>query len=309
MGEHHHHGHGHHHHHGPPSDGHTRAFAIGIALNSVFVVAEAAAGWWFDSLALLADAGHNLSDVMTLVLAWSAATMAKRRPTERRTYGYRRATILASLASAVLLVIAVIAIVYEAIGRLNDPPPVPGLVVIAVAALGLLINAGTAMLFAAGRKDDLNVRAAFVHMAADALVSLGVVVAGIAILIGGWLWIDPAIGILIGLAILISGWDLLKESLDLAIDAVPRNIDPTAVRRYFLDHPQIDDLHDLHIWGMSTTETALTVHLVTPTPPGPEFLPAVNESLRKKFGIGHSTIQVECRDGAESCVLADPETV
>lgn len=301
--------HAHHHHHGPPADGHTRAFAIGIALNSLFVVAEAAAGWYYDSLALLADAGHNLSDVMTLVLAWSAALMARRRPTERRTYGYRRATILASLISAVLLVIAVCAIVYEAAQRFADPPPVPGLVVIAVAALGLIINAGTAWLFAAGRKHDLNVRAAFVHMAADALVSLGVVVAGIAILIGGWLWIDPLIGILIGLAILITGWDLLKESADLAIDAVPRNIDPGAVRRFFLEQPQVDDLHDLHIWGMSTTETALTVHLVTPQTPGPGFLPSLSDALRKQFNIGHATIQLESETHAAHCHQAHPDHV
>ena len=300
-------GHQHHHHPAPPAQGgHNRAFAIGVTLNVVFVVVEVVYGLLADSLALIADAGHNLSDVLSLLLAWGAAWLATRPPTLRRSYGYRRATILASVFSAMLLLAALGAITLEAVERFSDPQPVQGRVVILVALVGVVINTATALLFMRGQKHDLNIRGAFLHMAADAAVSLGVVVAGIAILYTGWLWLDPVISLVIVLLVFLSTWGLLKESLSLAMDSVPAGIDPGEVDDYLRRLPGVTDLHDLHIWAMSTTDIALTVHLsVRECPDSDEFLHEITHELAERFGIRHPTIQIE-RDEPEKCPLASP---
>ncbi len=286
-----------------------RAFAIGIALNLGFVVAEVAFGVWADSLALLADAGHNFSDVLGLVFAWGAAALAARRPSLRFTYGLRGSTILAALGNAMLLLLATGGIAWEAIRRLQQPAPVEGAAVIWVAAVGVAVNLGTALMFMRGRRSDLNVRAAFVHMAADAVVSVGVIVAGVAILYTGWLWIDPAVSLAIALVILVGTWGLLRESVQLALHAVPNRVDPAAVRSHLRALPGVAEIHDLHIWGMSTTETALTVHLVMPTGhPGDDFLATVCQEVHERFGIGHATLQIETATGRVPCALA-PEHV
>jgi cobalt-zinc-cadmium efflux system protein len=271
-----------------------RAFVIGIALNVAFVLTEAVFGLLAHSLALLADAGHNLSDVLGLLLAWGANRLALRAPTLRRTYGLRRSTILAALANAMMLLIAIGSIATEAIGRLSHPVPVKGEMVILVAAAGVIVNALTARLFWSGRHHDLNVRGAFLHMAADAAVSVGVVVAGLFIRWTGALWIDPLVSLAIVVVIGLGTWGLLRESLDLAMDAVPRHIDPAAVRRYLEGLPGIHGVHELHIWAMSTTQAALTVHLVKPDPAGDdELLMEVMRALREEYGITHPTIQWE----------------
>lgn len=269
-----------------------RAFAIGVGLNTVFVAVEAAAGWWSNSLALLADAGHNLSDILALLLAWGAIVLARRAPTLRRTYGWRRSSILAALANALLLLVAVGAIAWEAMGRVQDPQPTAGVIVLGVAGVGIFINTATALLFIKGRH-DVNVRGAFLHMAADAAVSAGVVVAAWIQLGTGWLWLDPAASLLIAVVIAVSTWGLLRESLDYALDAVPGHIDPDAVRAYLESLPGVTTLHDLHIWGMSTTEIALTVHLVMPEGGGDAFIAKVVDQLLHRFGIHHITVQVE----------------
>ncbi|MCR5877504.1 cation diffusion facilitator family transporter [Phenylobacterium sp. J367] len=302
------HSHGHGHHHPAPADM-GRAFAIGVALNSVFVLAEAGAGIWAGSMALLADAGHNLSDVLSLILAWGAAVLARRAPGGRRTYGLRKATILASLANAVLLLVAVGAIVSESIHRLMAPASVETTVVIAVAALGVVINTATALLFLRGSHSDLNVRGAFLHMAADAAVSLAVVVGAAAIMFTGFLWIDPALSLLIAVVIVIGTWGLLRDSVDLALDAAPRGIDVETVRAWLADLPGVEEVHDLHIWAMSTTETALTVHLVRPAGGDADrFLHDACEGLHARFNIGHATLQVET-GAAHACRLAPAEVV
>jgi cobalt-zinc-cadmium efflux system protein len=285
--------HSHHdHQHGPRS--YNRAFALGVVLNATFVVIEAAAGILAGSLALIADAGHNLSDVLMLLLAWGASAMATLPPTQRRTYGLRRTTILASLASAILLLVAVGALGWEAVRRLTQPAQVQGTVVIAVAAIGALINTATALLFATDRKRDLNIQGAFLHMAADAGVSCGVVLAGVLILLVDWPWIDPTITLLIAALVLLSTWELLRDSLNLAMDAVPKHIDPAEVQCYLSGLDGVTDLHDLHIWAMSTTQAALTVHLVAPEAPVDDiFLQRVERHLLEEFGIEHATIQVE----------------
>ena len=299
-------GHGHAHVHAADMG---RAFAIGIALNLGFVVAEVAFGVWADSLALLADAGHNFSDVLGLVFAWGAAALAARRPSLRFTYGLRGSTILAALGNAMLLLLATGGIAWEAIRRLQQPAPVEGAAVIWVAAVGVAVNLGTALMFMRGRRSDLNVRAAFVHMAADAVVSVGVIVAGVAILYTGWLWIDPAVSLAIALVILVGTWGLLRESVQLALHAVPNRVDPAAVRSHLRALPGVAEIHDLHIWGMSTTETALTVHLVMPTGhPGDDFLATVCQEVHERFGIGHATLQIETATGRVPCALA-PEHV
>jgi cobalt-zinc-cadmium efflux system protein len=301
------HGHGHGHHHAPANF--DRAFAIGITLNLGFVIAEAGAGIWSGSLALLADAGHNLSDVLSLLLAWGATVLAKRRPTPRRTYGLRKATILASLANAVLLLVAIGAIGSEAVRRFAAPSEVATWPVIVVASIGVAINTATALLFMRGGKEDLNIRGAFLHMAADAAVSLAVVIGAFAMMATGFLWIDPALSLLIVLVILFGTWGLLRDSVDLALDAVPQGIDPEAVRAWLCAQPGVTEVHDLHIWAMSTTETALTVHVTRPANADPDrFLRETCEGLASCFGIHHPTLQVECGDAAH-CRFSPVEVV
>lgn len=301
-----HHDHGHHP-HAPTDMG--RAFAIGVALNTAFVLAEVAAGFWSGSMALLADAGHNLSDVLALLLAWGAAVLARRAPAGRRTYGLRKATILASLANAVLLLVAVGAIVSESVRRLSEPAPVATTVVMATAALGVVINTATALLFMRRRHEDLNVRGAFLHMATDAAVSLAVVLGALAMAVTGILWIDPALSLAIAAVIVIGTWGLLRDSVDLALDAAPKGVDVEEVRRWLASQPGVSEVHDLHIWAMSTTETALTAHLIRPENPDCDgFLQAASEGLAHRFKIGHATLQVET-DAASACRLAPAEVV
>jgi cobalt-zinc-cadmium efflux system protein len=287
----------------------SRAFALGTGLNLSFVVIEAVYGILAQSMALLADAGHNLSDVLGLLLAWGAAVLARRAPSPRYTYGLRSTSILSALGNAVLLLIAVGAIALEAVQRLWQPQAVAGGTVMAVAAIGILVNGFTAWLFMAGRDGDLNIRGAYWHMAADAAVSLGVVAAGSAILLTGWHWIDPVVSLVIAGVIVWGTWELLRQSIDLSVHAVPRSIDPGRVRTYLTALPGVAQVHDLHIWGMSTTETALTCHLVLPGKhPGDVFLRDAADGLRDKFHIAHATLQIEHGD-AEACALAPEEVV
>lgn len=289
---------------------HNRAFAIGVALNIGFVITEVVFGKLAHSLALLADAGHNLSDVLGLLLAWGASYLAKRRPTQRRTYGLRRASILAALFNAVLLLIAVGAIAWEAIGRLVNTAPVSGGTVIVVAAVGVAVNTITALLFMSGRQHDLNIRGAFLHMAADAMVSLGVVAAGIIIGMTGWTWVDPAISLLIAAVITVGTWGLLQQSINLSMDAVPEGIELPSVRAFLAGLPGVVEVHDLHIWGMSTTETALTVHLVkADAAVDDDWLAWVGRQLHDRFKIEHATIQVESGDASQPCRLAPEDIV
>lgn len=290
----------HHHHHAPPD--YNRAFAAGIALNLAFVVVEAVFGVLSDSLALLTDAGHNLSDVLGLLLAWGAAALAAKRPSTRRTYGYSRATIIASLFSGLLLMGAVGAIGWEAVNRLLEPTEPAGKTIMIVAAIGVVINTATALLFLSGKDSDLNIRGAFLHMAADAAVSLGVVVSGALILFFGFDWLDPLISLVIAAVILLSTWGLLRDSLNLAVDAVPRHVDPEAVRAYLSGLPGVLAIHDLHIWPMSTTDTALTAHMVMGTFPADDrFLDDIAVVLQERFAIKHPTIQLERHDSDVVC--------
>jgi cobalt-zinc-cadmium efflux system protein len=290
----------HHHHHAPPD--YNRAFAAGVVLNVAFVIVEAVFGVLSNSLALLTDAGHNLSDVLGLLLAWGAATLAKRRPSPRRTYGYSRATIIASLFSGLLLMGAVGAIGWEAINRLMAPAEPAGKTIMIVAAIGVVVNTVTALFFLSGKDHDLNIRGAFLHMAADAAVSLGVVVAGALILYLGFTWIDPVISLVIAAVIFLSTWGLLRDSLNLAVDAVPRNVDPEAVREYLSGLPGVRAIHDLHIWPMSTTDTALTAHMVMDVfPQGDQFLNDIALVLQQRFSINHPTIQLERQDSEVVC--------
>ena len=292
--------HDHHHHHAPPDF--NRAFLIGVLLNITFVVVEVVFGLLSNSLALLTDAGHNLSDVLGLVLAWGAAVLAQKTPSLRRTYGYSRATILASLVSGLLLLGAVAVIAWEAVGRLFAPVQPAGLTIMLVAAVGVVINTATALMFIRGKDHDLNIRGAFLHMAADAAVSLGVVISGALILWKGWPWVDPVISLVIAGVILWSTWGLLRDSLNLAVDAVPSAIDPDAVRGYLNELPGVVGLHDLHIWAMSTTDSALTVHLVmAPMPDSDRFLYEVAARLKERFGIHHATIQLERGEAGVTC--------
>lgn len=286
-----------------------RAFAAGVILNTVFVLAEAGVGLWTGSLALLADAGHNLSDVLSLLMAWGATVLAKRAPAGRRTYGLRKATILASLANAVLLLVAVGAIVSEAAHRLREPASVEADLVMLVAGLGVVINGITAAFFMRGSHSDLNVRGAFLHMAADAAVSLAVVIGAFTMAQTGLLWIDPALSLIIAAVIVIGTWGLLRDSVDLALDAAPRGIDVEEVRRWLAARPGVEEVHDLHIWAMSTTETALTAHLLRPVnTDNDHFLHEVCEGLEQRFRIGHATLQVET-DASHTCRLAPAEVV
>jgi cobalt-zinc-cadmium efflux system protein len=282
----------HSHNHSQPN--YNRAFAIGVALNVAFVAVESVSGILLGSLALIADAGHNLSDVLSLLLAWGASLLAGTKSTERRTYGLRRTTIIASLLSSVLLLVALGAIAWEAIGRFLEPVAVSGSGVMLVAGIGVVINTVTALLFVRGRTQDLNINAAYLHMVADAGVSLGVVVAGWSIAMTGWLWLDPGISIAIVAIIAFSSWRVLRDSANLAVDGVPRNIDSASVSNYLLRQPGVTELHDLHIWAMSTTECALTVHLVMPTPTKSKIsLQQVTKDLHDQFGIQHATLQIE----------------
>ena len=300
---HHDHG-GHAHRHGVKSG---RAFAIGVVLNMAFVVVEAGFAFFANSLALLADAAHNLSDVLGLLLAWGAASLAQRAPSARFTYGLRASTIMAALANAVLLLVACGGIAWEAIGRFNTPPQTSGVVMIWVAAAGVVINATTAALFLRDRTSDLNIRGAYLHMVADAAVSLGVVVAGMLILATGWEWLDPVVSLAIVAAILYGTWGLLRDSLALSMQAVPIGVEPRAVREHLAALPGVVEVHDLHIWAMSTTENALTAHLVMPAGhPGDAFLNTLCRNLAERFGIHHATVQIEVGDTTERCEL-EPE--
>ncbi|BAU63469.1 cation diffusion facilitator family transporter [Stanieria sp. NIES-3757] len=308
--------HSHHHHsHEHQVTNFNRAFALATSLNIGFVVVEALFGFFTSSLALLADAGHNLSDVLGLLLAWGASWLAQRPPSKRYTYGLRRSSILAALINSVVLLVAMGGITWEAIHRLTNPTPISGTTIIGVALIGVAINTATALLFISGREQDLNIKGAFLHMAADALVSVGVVLAGIAILTTGWLWFDPAISLIIVIVVVVGTWQLLKDALNLSLDAVPNHIEPAAVKTFLTQLPGVAQVHDLHIWAMSTTETALTVHLVMPEGhPGEMFAPCsrdrflayVCQELHDHFGIEHSTIQIEIKD-SEGCCIYEPE--
>ncbi len=317
QGEHLHHGHGHDHDHGahahgPGGHSHApkdfgRAFAIGVTLNFAFVLIEAGIGLWSGSLALIADAGHNLSDVLSLLLAWGATVLAKSAPTSRRTYGLRKATILASLANAVLLLVAVGMIVSEAIHRFSEPASIATAPVIIVAAIGVVINTATALMFMKGH-EDLNIRGAFLHMAADAAVSLAVMIGAGVIALTSLYWIDPALSLLIAAVIVIGTWGLLRDSVDLVLDAAPKGMDVEAVRAWLLAQPGVTEVHDLHIWAMSTTETALTAHLTRPSnDDGDAFLHAACEELASKFSIDHATLQIEV--GEAECRLANAHAI
>jgi cobalt-zinc-cadmium efflux system protein len=286
-----------------------RAFAIGITLNLVYVVGGAVAGILSGSLALIADAGHNLGDVLSLSLAWGAAVLSRRRPSDRFTYGLRSSSILAALANAIILLVVTGGIAWEAVWRISHPVPVASAIIIWVAAAGILVNGVTALLFASGRSGDLNLKGAFLHMAADTLVTAAVVAAGIAIWLTGWLWLDPAVSLFVSAVIVLGTWRLVKSAIGLALDAVPEGVDAAAVRAHLLTAPGVIELHDLHIWGMSTTETALTCHLVMPSGhPGDAVLNRIAHELQHRFGIAHTTIQIELADTDETCVLT-PEHV
>lgn len=298
-GGHHHHGHG----HGQADFG--WAFAVGIALNLAFVAVEAGYGLLANSMALLADAGHNLSDVLGLATAWGAAILSKRPPTRRFSYGLRASSILAALANSIFLIIAVALIAYHAVIRLIIPDVVAGNTVIVVAAIGIAINGATALMFARGRKSDLNIRGAYLHMVADALVSAGVVVAGIGIATTGWVWIDPIASLIVASLIFLAATDMLRDSVTMALAGVPPGIDPDAVEAHLLALPGVARIHDLHIWPMSTTEFALTAHLVVPEGfPGDQFLADCAHGIGHHFGITHATFQIEVGDDCgqgESC--------
>ena len=294
--------------HGNTDTSFTKAFAIGVGLNLAFVVIEVVFGFLAQSLALVADAGHNLSDVLGLVLAWCAAALSQRAPTERRTYGWKSSSILAALFNAILLLVSVGAIAWEAIRRLHNPPDVAGKTIILVAAIGIVINAATALMFFSGRKHDLNIRGAFLHMAADAAVSLGVVIAGWIILVTGMRWIDPAVSLVIAVVIVWGTWSLLRDSINLALQGVPEGIEMPAVRAYLASLPHVTAVHDLHVWPMSTTETALTAHLVRDVDECDcSLLDQAARELRVRFQIHHATIQFETVD--HECSLAPEETV
>jgi cobalt-zinc-cadmium efflux system protein len=298
----------HNHNHSHGADSHVpanfnRAFIIGIALNAGYVLFEAIFGFIAHSLALVADAGHNLSDVLGLLLAWGASMMSKSLPTKRKTYGLRGSSILAALFNAIVLLVSVGAIAWEAIRRFNNPAEVGARTVIWVSIVGISINAVTALMFASGRKGDLNIRGAFLHMAADAAISAGVVVAGFAILSTGLHWIDPVVSLLICAVIVWGTWDLLRESINLALQGVPKDVDLDEVERYLSALPGIQKVHDLHIWAMSTTEIALTAHLVKPDGELDDpLLDRIQQELHDRFGIEHITVQLECGTCERSCL-------
>jgi cobalt-zinc-cadmium efflux system protein len=300
--------HDHGHFHAPA--GYGRAFAIGIALNAGYVAVEAGFGLMVGSLALVADAGHNLSDVAGLLLAWGGAWLSKKEPTRRRTYGYKRSSILAALGNAMLLLLAVGAIIWEAIRRLDEPQPVASTTILWVAVVGLFVNGFTAWLFMAGRKGDINIRGAFLHMAADTGVTAGVIVAALVIMATGWQWVDPVVGLIIGAVILVGTWGLLRDSVNLSLDAVPEGIDMNAVEACLRGLPGVTEVHDLHVWAMSTTEPALTVHLVRPKDGADDrLLDRLRCELHERFGIEHMTVQFETGDPAHPCPQAPADVV
>jgi cobalt-zinc-cadmium efflux system protein len=296
------HAHGGHHHHVPKDMG--RVFAIGVTLNTLFVLVEVGAGFVAHSMALLADAGHNLSDVLALLMAWGATVLAKRAPTSRRTYGLRKGTVLASLGNAVFLLLAIGAIVSESIHRLTLPNVVSTRTVMLTAAIGVVINTVTALLFMRGSKEDLNVRGAFLHMASDAVISVAVVIGAGVIALTGLQWIDPVLSLGIAVVIVAGTWGLLRDSVNLALDGAPREIDVGEVRAWLAAQPGVEEIHDLHIWALSTTETALTAHVIRPANDDADnFLHATCEALSRRFNIGHATLQVET-DAETACRLA-----
>lgn len=298
----------HDHDHGTPAS--SKTFAIGMGLNVLFMVVEVIYGLRAHSLALLSDAGHNLGDVLGLGLSWGAVMLAQRPPSGRHTYGMRRASILASLGNAILLLVAVGGISWEALQRLARPHAVEGGTVVVVAAIGVVVNGLAALLFMSGRKRDLNVRSAFLHMLSDAAVSVGVVLAGIAIQWTGKYWLDPVVSLGVGAVIVFGTWSLLKESLRLAMDAVPEGTDLPAIQAFLQEVPGVSAVHDLHVWAMSTTETALTVHLVVPVDTlGDDAMAQICRELHDRFGIEHTTIQVERGDGAAECGQAPAHVV
>jgi cobalt-zinc-cadmium efflux system protein len=284
------HGHAHGHHHDPVN--HDRAFALGIALNLGFVGVEAFYGWRVDSLALLADAAHNLSDVAGLVLAWGGAAAGRLKPDARHTYGWRRAGILAAFANALLLLVAMGSLAWEAVHRFASPQPVQGFTIIVVAAIGIVINTATALMFMRGSQHDLNVRGAFVHMAGDALVSLGVVIAGVLAMVYGWAWLDPVMSLVIALIIVLGTWGLFRQSLHLMVDGVPDHVNLPRVQAALAALPGVTQVDDLHVWAMDTTQTALTAHLVMPMGAEDAFLRNASEMLKQHHGISHVTLQV-----------------
>ena len=301
-------GYGHGHNHAPKNF--DRAFAIGVTLNVGFVLVEAFFGLLSNSLALLADAGHNLSDILGLLLAWGASALARKLPTRRHTYGLRRTSVLAALTNAIILLVAVGAIAWEAVLRFGNPEAVESGTVFLVASVGILINGFTAWLFIAGKEQDMNIRGAYLHMAADAAVSLGVVVTAAAMYFTGWLWLDPVVSLVIAVIIGIGTWGLLRESLNLALDAVPNSIQLSKVEAYLSSLPGVEAVHDLHVWAMSTTEIALTVHLIKPDAVIDDaLLVQINNELRVKFGIQHTTVQFELGDASHPCRQAPTEVV
>jgi cobalt-zinc-cadmium efflux system protein len=296
--------------HAAPASRFGFAFAVGIALNLAFVAAGVVFGILSNSMALIADAGHNLGDVLGLVVAWIASVLVRLAPSQRYTYGLRSSSILAALFNAVLLLVITGAIVFEAIHRFSEPAPVAGLTVMAVAATGIVINAVSALLFMRGRKRDLNIKGAFLHMASDAVVSVGVVFAGLAILLTGWQWIDPVVSLVIAAAIVLGTWGLLRDAVNMTLHGVPAGVDPVAVRDFLCACPGVADVHDLHIWPMSTTETALTCHLVMPAGfPGDEALRELSDHLRVRFAIPHATLQVEICDPGADCSVTPGRAV
>ena len=305
--DHDHSGHSHscgHHHHGDPNN-HGRAFVIAIALNTFFVMVEFVFGFMANSTALVADAGHNLSDVLGLILAWSAAILGRKAPNERYTYGLRSTSILAALANAMFLLVTCGAIAWEAVQRFSHPPAVVGLTVTLVAAVGIIVNGLSAWLFMKDSKGDLNIRGAYLHMATDAAVSLGVVVTGIVMIYTGWYWLDPIASLIIIAVIVFGTWSFLRESVQLALSAVPANIEVGGIDAYLRQCPGVTDIHDLHIWGMSTTENALTVHLVMPNGyPGDTYMDEIMQTLKVRFSVHHSTLQIELGTTTHACSLS-----
>lgn len=308
------HGHEHSHHHGlgghhDAPTGFGRAFAIGVSLNAAYVVAEAFSGFAVHSVALIADAGHNFGDVIGLLGAWLAGWLSKREPSSQYTYGLRRSSILAALSNAIILLVVTGGIAWEAIQRLITPEPTGGLIIMIVAIVGIFVNGITALMFMSGRKGDLNIKAAFMHMAADASLALGVAIAGAVIMFTGWLWLDPAVSLIISLVIVIGTWSLLRDSVNLSLDAVPSGIDQDAVGDYLRALPGVTEVHDLHIWAMSTTETAMTAHLVRMDAEADGgLLRRLTHDVRERFSIGHATIQFETVETAHLCELR-PEHV
>ena len=305
MGE---HEHDHDHPHPGTADG--RSWAIGVGLNLSFVAAEVIFGLRAHSVALVADAAHNFSDVLGLLLAWGATTLALRPPSSRHTYGLRRTTLLATLANAVLVLVAAGAVIWEAAMRLGTRPPVAGRTVMVVAAAGVLVNGTSALLFRRGRERDANRRAAFVHLASDAIISVSVLISAGIIVATGWTWVDALVGLAVGVTIVVGTWSLLRDALGSVVDAVPPHVDLGAVRLYLRSLPGVTEVHDLHVWPLSTTETALTAHLVLPWAScSPEFLRNACGHLHREFKIEHATLQIEPAEAREHCHLASDQVV